>query len=210
MRFLALAWLLVLASCREARREEPPFPKPAPRMHSEWYEPGKRLKRQVELLALGDGTLVKDGAERIWYPDGTLRWERYFERDVPRGTWLSFHPNGELATRVEIESSTGLGLMQRFHPNGSLAAEGTGRGALPEGPWRIFHPDGTLAEEGPYVAGKKHGAWRYWNEDGQLTAEGEYEAGERVGRWRLLNRDGVWVERTAVPAIERPTPERVQ
>lgn len=185
-----LAFLLCLAACQPTGRYGLPAPK-TPRLagHAvvETLDPGTAqvILRQV-VLHDGEGGQRRDGLEESYWPDGSVRSERLFALEVPRGHWRSWWPNGALRSEQEHRADGAPSRLSFYHQDGSLQAQGECLGTGERtGEWRFFRPDGSLEKHGDYVGGQPHGQWVYLDPSGRVTAQGRLEAGQRVGRWSL-------------------------
>lgn len=92
------------------------------------------------VIAQENGILKKG-----YYPDGKLRYEGYFEGEVP------------------------VGKMTRYYPNGQVQAEMMHKGRETEAV--LYSKDGTYCSSGHYLDRKKEGEWRYEKEKQLLATE---------------------------------------
>ncbi len=174
------------SATRELRQSR--FPDGTPR--SEW-----------SVLAWPDGRVERDGVEREFHPNGTLRSEGSFAHGVPVGVWRTWFADGRPRSEVDFGSpDASTTTRERFwHANGQLAAEGPAAGGVREGPWSYWSENGLPLRAGAYRAGRRDGPWVFYDSRGSKRAEGSYELGARVGSWTL------WDERGA--AHQRPAAE---
>jgi len=115
------------------------------------------LVRERMVLVYKTRKPVAQGTDKGWFPSGTKRYERDFERGEPRGLWRTWHENGTLAS--EVTFSPDETPMRFWYPNGRVSAEGPARNGSRQGVWRCYRPDGTLREEGTYVNSLREGDW---------------------------------------------------
>lgn len=141
-----------------------------------------RVFEESNGLFLGDGTFVRDGVQREWWPEGALRSERWYVQDLPRGLWVHYWRNGalRLVHRHDPDRATPY---VAWHPNGAVAARGQAVSALRVGPWTLYHEHGALRASGSYAGGVRVGAWVLYDRDGVWSERGSYRNGVRVGEW---------------------------
>jgi hypothetical protein len=164
---------LALTACRALH---PPFPDvpdqavPAPPpffdRRTEFYDrEATRKRREWHVLVFEDRTMVLDGEELEWWPDGRLRARRHYDRGEPTGAWTTWFEDGTKSSESTLGGDE-LAPMRWWHPNGVLATEGPGRNGAREGLWRSWYPNGVLESEGEYRDNRRDGEWIFWNEDG--------------------------------------------
>ncbi|MFN0252184.1 MAG: toxin-antitoxin system YwqK family antitoxin [Kofleriaceae bacterium] len=97
---------------------------------------------------VGSGTMKRGrGAWTSFYPDGSLRAEGRYARDVAEGTWRIYHPSGNLAAEGGFESGVRVGTWRFFHDvkNTRLLARGRfGADGAVVGRWKHFDAEGNL------------------------------------------------------------------
>lgn len=196
MRQAALLGLLALAGCaprfeRWAYRPEGPPPPQGLRQLETRSPLTGQLERSWSVRYEADGRAVREGLERLWWPDGTLRAERRWRAGEPEGLWRSWYRNGQL----EAEHLHGPQPAPQtfFHVEGGVRAMGLARSGVKEGDWSHFRASGALEKQGRYEGGAKVGVWTLYHPNLGLAARGRYEADRRVGEWRTWPADPpVW------------------
>lgn len=183
-----------VSATRETRQSR--FPDGTPR--SEWH-----------VLAWPDGRVERDGPEREFHPNGTLRSEGRFAHGVPVGVWRTWFADGRPRSEVDFGTpgSSALTRERFWHPNGALAAEGPAVAGVREGAWSYWSEAGLLLRAGAYRAGRRDGPWVFYGPDGSERARGSYELGVRVGSWTLWDERGEAHVRPA-EEVEPDPPER--
>lgn len=188
---LLFATLLACSACGPgwndiSRGLAPPAQAPAPERadvrRAFWDRAATRPKSETGWLLVRDGTSVKDGVERRWYPDGTLEYERHWTRDRPAGLWRAWFEDGTQRFEHEYDPKRAT-TMTWWHATGAISSAGPAREGVREGPWRGDHEGGSRAFEGAFVANRRHGFWIFWHPDGSVETSGHYLDGERVGVW---------------------------
>lgn len=185
---LLLSWSLLptlaLAACRTETISKPVgAPRPPRFEQRREHDPdtGRLVHEWTVLRSPGQGA-IKDGVERIWYPDGTKHWEREFRRGKPAGAWRSWHPGGIPRSECFYRGPDVDAQMSFWHANGKLSAQGPARDGARRGTWRFWFENGQLAEEGEYVSGMRAGTWTAWSEDGLQRFERVYKRNVRVSQ----------------------------
>ena len=155
----------------------------AERLHT-WYDlEHRRPKSEWGVLRSPDGSVVKDGEERFWYPDGTLRADLAYDHGEPSGHWQRWYPDGTPRYDAVLGDPLELHTTSWWHPNGQLSSQGPERNGIRQGTWTTWHPNGVVASKGDYRDARREGMWSFWDEEGRLIERGLYENGVRVGTW---------------------------
>jgi len=202
-RTAALLALWLGAGClvQGARLERPP-PTSSVEVERSNHPGGQHLRREAQVLVWSDGRRERHGFEREYFPDGTLREERFYEHDRSTGVWRSWYRDATPRSEVDFGDGRAPAPSRYWHPGGQLAAEGPTLAGIRVGHWDFWSESGEPLRAGSYVDGLRDGHWTFW-EDGLLSAEGDYRAGQRVGRWRIRDEAGQLQERDAGEARVR-------
>jgi antitoxin component YwqK of YwqJK toxin-antitoxin module len=191
-RFLLAALLLGVApACRNA----PDLSKVRPPGRAKELDPPGREEERTEvdpktgktthewsvIVTPGRGT-IKHGVERLWFPDGSLWWEREFHYGKPTGIWRSYWENGKPRTECFYLGADVERTMTFWREDGKLSAQGPACDGARRGKWRFWWANGQLAEEGEYRSGLKEGSWIGWSRDGKRHFERVYEKNVRVSQ----------------------------
>ena len=206
---LLLLALCVLASGCSAPIDYSKIRKPAAAREPD--PPGREEERQeldpktghVEhewsvFVTPGRGAL-KHGEERIYFPDGTLHWEREFRYGKPTGAWRSYWENGRPRTECFYLGPEVVRTMTFWREDWKISAQGPACDGNRRGRWRFYWNNGQLAEEGEFRGGLREGTWTAWNRDGTRTFEREYQRNVRVSQ-REITVDPAKASEAAAPA----------
>ncbi|MEJ5302372.1 MAG: toxin-antitoxin system YwqK family antitoxin [Bacteroidales bacterium] len=158
----------------------------------------------------------KQGIWKKYYPGGRLRYEGYFENDVPKGEFRHYHENGKIKAIIRHAGDGLRAEAELYNEEGQLTARGKyykeqkdgqwiyvvpgknltsaveyWKEGKPDGTWRIyFNTDTTLSEYWSYVDGKKHGPWRQFFKDGSPRLEANYQFDELNGSFKVFYPNG--------------------
>ncbi len=158
---------------------------PAPQRRPEG--PGERIARNSEgkivttaqYLVDENGNEIRHGVEAQYWPDGSPKAHREFDRGVPSGHWQTFWQDGTVRSDHDIVPGQATD-MTYFHPNGKVASQGQAIAGRRVGPWQYRFASGALSEEGSYLEGQRDGLWRSYEKNGALREEARYLAGKRI------------------------------
>lgn len=169
------------------------------------------LLRWVEEVNRLDDQQRKTGKWMTFWPNGRIRVEGPYERNLREGVFKYFNRNGDLEKTetykwgVLVEDApeaVALDLRKSFHPNGEVARSGPWRDNDPMGTHRFFDEQGHLVgvrvfREGVLQAsgmldslGRRTGDWVLYWETGERRSAGQYLDGKREGFWEFFDRDG--------------------
>jgi hypothetical protein len=119
-----------------------------------------------------DGSRIRHGPYRAWYPDGRLKIEGQFVEGDKSGHWTFWHGNG------------------LWYGRGQKKEEGEFRAGREDGRWIRWYSLGPKRDEGGYRNGVRQGRWTFWHELGQKDREGDYRDGQETGIWLRWNKKG--------------------
>jgi hypothetical protein len=174
-----------------------------------------QLRRQVRVVSLPPreyGPWSPDFVHHLNVGRWQLRDDRgnllisgRYDRDLPEGSWTTYHANGRIAARGKVLHGAKVGSWQVWDPSGHLISEVQYRTApltpsaphpgqlsiLPNpqpvpafnrslqairhGPARAWHPNGQLKLEGAYQNDSRSGAWTFYNDQGHVTDTRQYD-----------------------------------
>ncbi len=132
--------------------------------------------RDFNLLQKGHYVLgKKDGVFLYYYPDGTLRRELAFRKDVPAGTWKFYDERGELYRKIRMHGKDDFSVIyNRYFQEEFGVQKGFGN-------WlKLFikrDKSGVLFVTGRFKDGKMDGTWEI-RQNGQLIIEEKYKKGK--------------------------------
>ena len=123
----------------------------------------------------------KHGLCRVWYDNGQLREEQYFNRGQ-LGNSNGWHIDGKLRFESNIKDS--IRLTKAYYPNGQLNREFTEKyknniGWM-HGTDKVWYENGQIKREGNYKDGKWNGTQKWWNEKGVLLFENHMDMDKPV------------------------------
>ena len=142
---------------------------------------GVLLHEYSVFVTPGRGAL-KDGVERVYFPNGTMHWEREFRFGKPTGAWRSWYENGNPRTECFYLGPDVERTMSFWREDGKLSAQGPACDGARRGTWRFWWTNGQLAEEGQYQSSLKEGPWTGWSRDGKRKFERVYARNVRVSQ----------------------------
>ena len=141
-----------------------------------------RLEHEWSVFVTPGRGAMKHGVERIYFPDGTLQWEREFRYGKPTGAWRSWYENGKPRTECFYLGSDVERTMTFWRDDGKISAVGPARDGVRVRTWKFYWSNGQLAEEGEYRGGLREGPWTGWSRDGARKFERVYEKNVRVSQ----------------------------
>lgn len=103
---------------------------------------------------------VKNGAERIWFPGGTVVSESITWKDNIRdGPW------------------------QTWYSDGRIKMKGAYRNGEKSGPFVFYYDDDNkVMMTGEYLEGHMHGTWLYYSDKGEVVRTEKYDKGILLDR----------------------------
>jgi len=169
------------------------------------------LLRWVEDINRFDDKHRQTGKWMTFWPNGRVRLEGPYKKDLKEGVFKQFSRQGDLEKTTtyhlgkEVEDapeSAVLDVRQVFHANGQLANVGPWREDVPMGTHRFYDEKGHLIEVNVYregvlnatgmldSLGRRTGPWEEFWKAGEIRAKGNYAEGLREGNWLFYARDG--------------------
>jgi antitoxin component YwqK of YwqJK toxin-antitoxin module len=100
------------------------------------------------------GQDLHHGPSKMWFENGKLQVEGFYQMDKRSGTFSYWYDNGQVAATGEFVDD------------------------LPSDVWVWWHENGQKAAVGNYRAGSLIGDWRWWNEDGKLAQSKSFNGNE--------------------------------
>ena len=100
------------------------------------------------------GKDLRHGPSKVWFENGRLQAEGFYQQDKRAGTFTYWYANGQMAATGEFADD------------------------LPSDVWVWWHENGQKAAIGNYDAGRLVDDWRWWNEDGKLAQSRTYNGTE--------------------------------
>lgn len=98
------------------------------------------------------------GPSKVWFENGKLQVEGFYERGKRSGTFTYWYANGQVAATGEFTND------------------------LPNDVWVWWHENGQKAAVGKYREGALVADWRWWSNDGKLAQQRTYDGTEATAR----------------------------
>lgn len=127
---------------------------------------------------------MKDGTERRYYPDGTLKDEITYLNGLPNGVTRRWHPNGVLAMEIPTKMGEVQGVVRQWNRTGKLLGSYEIKDG--NGLQMLWAENGQLIGEIPLLDGKMTGRQRAWFEDGDLAGAQYWIEGRKVSKRKYL------------------------
>lgn len=137
-----------------------------------------------------DSNHLKQGKWIGKYPDGTIRYEGFFNNGNPAGEWKRYDENSKLKAILVYHPNSDKIKAEFFDPEGSLVSKGNFIGAQKDSIWTYFDKEVIIGREN-YSKGLKNGMSYTYFPDGKIVAETKWENGKLNGVWREYYSSGV-------------------
>ena len=98
--------------------------------------------------------LQADGLQKVYFPNGALKYIRSYTMGKKDGVWTELYPNG--AKR-----------RLRSYKQG-----------IPHGPWNTWFSNGQIESTGTYQQGRREGAWMFYTKKGHLLKKLRFVKGK--------------------------------
>ena len=118
---------------------------------------------------------VQEGIAYLFYKNGQLQGESFFQKGKLNGKAKKYFENGVLSKREGYQNGKRHGKSEEFYPNGALKIEVMFRDGLRNGTSKSYYPDSTVAREQTFNNGNKTGAWKIYTPKGKLAKEMYYK-----------------------------------
>lgn len=157
----------------------------------------------------------KQGAWRVFYDNGKVKFEGYFKDNKPIGTFKRYYDDGALFAVQTFFDNSEFSVVKMYYQTGNIAAEGRYKGKEKDSIWKYYsYYDKTLRLEENYKNGKRHGAsikyypngrpaeilmysndlkngsWKQFFQNGTLKLDAVYKNDKRDGDYKLYRFDG--------------------
>ncbi|MDB5253323.1 MAG: phophatidylinositol-4-phosphate 5-kinase [Flaviaesturariibacter sp.] len=139
-----------------------------------------------------------DGDFTLYYPDGSIRQKKAYDRGLLHGTYTDYHSNGKVAATGTMELGKRTGTWKYYSSDGKLWKDEPYIDGDVAGTVMMYHPNGKVARAIEYRNGSMHGIYKRYSEDGLLLYVQYYEEGE-IRAWSYEGRDGKLLPRIALP-----------
>ncbi|MBA3815977.1 MAG: DUF115 domain-containing protein [Parachlamydiaceae bacterium] len=156
--------------------------------------------------------------ETIFYPEGTLKFEQFYQGMLLHGPSTFFSKNGKVLARAWFIHGQQQGKMRAYFSSGQLHSILCFRDGQKHGKQEYFyrsgalktvlyfkfsllhsetapactlyHANGQMARRQYYINGQREGLEQIWNESGQLEIEAEYLRNHPIGAARQWHSNG--------------------
>jgi antitoxin component YwqK of YwqJK toxin-antitoxin module len=100
-----------------------------------------------------EGEDLRHGPSKIWFDNGKIQQEGYYEQGKRHGTFTFYYETGQVAATGEYKDDQ------------------------PNDIWVWWHSNGQKATVGQYRGGKQVGQWRWWDQSGTLVSQSAHDEG---------------------------------
>lgn len=174
----------------------------------------KNIYEKYEYIETDDGSFLKDGFYKRWFPNGQIELNGFYKNNLRDGEWKVYNKkgqiigeftsvNGELEglqveyydngnKKIEKLYSKGKvnGLVQEWHETGELNREYSKINGIANGELKTFHKNGNKAYIVNYKDGNKDGKSFSYDENGNIEEYRLYNNGKDlsfVGKWKIAD-----------------------
>jgi antitoxin component YwqK of YwqJK toxin-antitoxin module len=137
---------------------------------------------------------LKHGESRLFYPDGKIKANLFYDRGILHGPSFFYSEAQVLLTETLYVQGKKEGKVHYFYLSGKLASLQRFREGIPYGLQEYWYENGIIKSSIPYEQGAIHGEVRLFWESGQLKRCVQYAKGAREGWDRLWNEKGILIE----------------
>lgn len=150
-------------------------------------------KEETPVILEKDWTQPPEEIRRVYYPDGTLKWEVSFRKGKPNGPFFIYYKNGILKKTGFFCYGVYARVVKEFHRNGNLKRKksynaypykdgGIYTGIL-NGLWRRYDADGRIRVKTRYVEGRLSGEYLTFFKNGKVKRRSFYNKNGRKEGW---------------------------
>ena len=138
---------------------------------------------------------IKNGVQKIFYPDGTLQNEETDSMGVKNGLQKFYNEEGKLVKVIPFVSGVEHGMAKEYNANGTLITVTSYRNGyfqkeekinrvdklgMKQGIYRAYYDNDSPKSEGSYKDDKKDGTFKEYSPDGRVVSKEEYRNGELI------------------------------
>lgn len=173
---IALAFLPISCSQHEKREQK--------------YPDGS-LQEAFEVIKTENGSFIKDGEYKTWYPGGQPELAGSYISGKKSGNWKKWFENGQMNSDVNYKNDTLDGNYVMWYKNGRKSSEGKKMMDKSVGTLTTWYEDGQMQAQGQFNdQGKAEGAHIFWNNKGTKVAEEHYKEGRLDGEVKYWDQNG--------------------
>lgn len=161
------------------------------------YDNGQ-LKEQFSVLETEDGSFIKDGEYKTWFPSSQQESNGQYEKGKQQGNWKFWYSNGQMKSDYNFVRDTLDDPFKKWYENGQKLIEGTKKMGKEVGPWTAWYENGQMSSKENYDQESNfEGTQTYWHKNGQKSKEISYVKGVKEGEWKFWDTEGkLYVSRT--------------
>ncbi|GHN02556.1 hypothetical protein WSM22_40450 [Cytophagales bacterium WSM2-2] len=173
-----------------------------------------KLAERFQYTETSNGSQLKDGFYKKWYPNGQLNLDGSYENNRKAGDWKVYYDDGALQETAHFVNDSLDGKLETFFKSGKKSSESVYSRNKRNGQVTVWYENGQIAEQfltkddrkdGPglffYSNGKKkfeaeftnddfNGTYTEYLDNGTLFKQGHYKSGLKHGTWIKNNGDG--------------------
>jgi len=154
------------------------------------YPDGKPME-EFEVLETKEGSFIKDGSYKTWYPGAIPQVAGEYSQGKKVGNWKEWHPNGQMKSSMNFKDDILDGTYVGWYEGGQKSVEGKYASDHFVGPLTLWYQNGQVSATGNFdEKGKKVGAHVGWYENGIKKEEVIYKAGRRDGQYSFWSDKG--------------------
>lgn len=136
----------------------------------------------------------RHGQCRLFYPDGSLEADVYYQWDQLHGPSIFYNPDGKILSRTFFCEGKREGKVYFYYASGQRSSVQRFKGGVWEGMQEYFYESGQVKSLLPYRDGKLNGkVLLYWDSP-QLKRSTDYCQGQREGKDLLWDVEGVLLD----------------
>ncbi len=136
----------------------------------------------------------RHGQCRLFYPDGTVEADMYYQMDQLHGPSFFYGESGEVLSRTFFCEGKREGKVYFYYLSGKVSSIQRFKEGRWHGVQEYFYEDGAIKSLLPYCQGKLHGEVRLFWELGRLKRTTQYSDGLREGKDQLWNEKEVLID----------------
>lgn len=162
---------------------------------------GDKLVEQFYVVETDDGSFVRDGEYKTWFPSGQIERNGQYQDGNRIGEWKGWYKNGQMEFVYNFKNDTLEGSFIRWYSNGQKRIEGIKINNFPWdeiGIWSSWYENGQiLSKENHNNEGKLDKIQIYWHSNGTKSKEANYLDGLKEGPYQCWNNSGnLYFDRT--------------
>lgn len=161
------------------------------------YDNGQ-LHEQFSVLETEQGSFIKDGEYKTWFPSGQPESAGQYEEGKLIGNWKYWYSNGQMKSDYNLVRDTLDGAFIKWYENGQKLIEGTKKMDKEIGSWTSWYENGQMSSKLNYdESGKSEGLQTKWHDNGQKASEENFLKGIKEGEFKFWDNKGkLYVTRT--------------